>query len=93
MYLLKQDKHTDKRIEIRLFIYLHYWAFLHFCLVFYVFLLVLYGTIYPNLFPPQTHTQKKQKKQTNPPMLFSSLILNTDFIVLWRKNIIAHKLK
>lgn len=30
MYLLKQDKHTDKRIEIRLFIYLHYWAFLHF---------------------------------------------------------------
>lgn len=92
MYLLKQDKHTDKRIEIRLFIYLHYWAFLHFLPRILCVSVSLYGTIYPNLFPPQTETHT-QKNQTKPPMLFSSLILNTDFIVLCRKNIIAHKLK
>lgn len=73
MYLLKQDKHTDKRIEIRLFIYLHYWAFLHFLPRILCVSVSLYGTIYPNLFPPQTetHTHKKTKQS---PQCFSPVL-------------------
>lgn len=80
MYLLKQDKHTEKRSEKTsrsdfLFIYI-IGLFCSFCLVFYVFLLVLYGTIYPNLSPPQTqtHTQKNPKKTKQTPQCFSPVL-------------------